>query len=62
MIAIIDYELSNINSIFNAVLKITDKVTVVKNEENLSSFDKFILPGVGSFPIAIENLKKKKIV
>tara|TARA_Y100000766_G_C18727816_1_gene517295 strand:- start:139 stop:747 length:609 start_codon:yes stop_codon:yes gene_type:complete len=61
MIAIIDYELSNINSIFNAVLKITDKVKVVKNGENLSSFDKFILPGVGSFPIAVENLKKKKL-
>ena len=59
MIAIIDYDLSNINSIFNAVNKISKNVEVVKSGENLSEFDKIILPGVGSFPVAIENLKKK---
>ena len=39
MIAIIDYNLSNINSIFNAVSKITRDVEVVK-DGNLSSFKK----------------------
>ncbi len=58
MIAIIDYNLSNINSIFNAVSKITRDVEVVKDGNNLSSFKKIILPGVGSFPIAMNNLKK----
>ena len=38
MIAIIDYNLSNINSIFNAVSKITRDVEVVKDGNNLSSF------------------------
>ena len=56
MIAIIDYDLSNINSIFNAVNKISKNVKVVKRGENLSEFDKLILRR--SFPAAVENLKK----
>lgn len=62
MIAIIDYELSNINSIFNAVNKITKNVKIVKDGDNLSSFKKIILPGVGSFPVAMNNLKKKNLL
>ena len=61
MIGIIDYGLSNINSIANAVLKLNHKYEVVDDQKKLNKFSKIILPGVGSFPKAIKNLKEKKL-
>ena len=61
MIGIIDYGLSNISSIANAVLKLNYKCEVINNQKEFGKFDKIILPGVGSFPKAIENLKKQNL-
>ena len=62
MIGIIDYGLSNINSIANAVTKLNNKCEVINNSrKKFNKFDKIILPGVGSFPKAIENLKKQNL-
>ncbi len=61
MIGIIDYGLSNLNSICNAILKLNQKIKLVDSKTNFEQFNKIILPGVGSFPKAIENLKKKKL-
>lgn len=62
MIGIIDYGLSNINSITNAVTKLNYKCEVINNSrKKFNKFDKIILPGVGSFPKAIENLKKQNL-
>ena len=61
MIGIIDYGLSNISSIANAVLKLNHKYEVVDDQKKLNKFSKIILPGVGSFPKAIKNLKEKKL-
>lgn len=59
MIGIIDYNLCNINSIYNAVEKLTNNVKILKDGSELKGVDKIILPGVGSFPAAVRNLKKK---
>jgi len=61
MIGIIDYGLSNISSITNAVLKLNYKCEVINNQKKFDKLDKIILPGVGSFPKAIENLKKQNL-
>jgi len=57
MIGIIDYGLSNLNSICNAVIHLNQKIKIIDKKLNLTQFDKLILPGVGSFPQAVENLK-----
>lgn len=59
MIGIIDYGLSNLNSICNAVIHLNQKIKIIDKKLNLTQFDKLILPGVGSFPQAVENLKKR---
>lgn len=61
MIGIIDYNLCNINSIYNAVEKLTNNVKILKDGSELKGVDKIILPGVGSFPAAVRNLKKQKL-
>ncbi len=38
----------------------TDPAVILRGEE-IKKFDLIILPGVGTFPYAIKNLKKKKI-
>lgn len=61
VVGIIDYGLSNLNSICNAVEKLNFKYELIKDNDNFDNFDKYILPGVGSFPKAVENLKKQGI-
>ena len=55
-IGIIDYGSGNLQSIINALdyLKIPNEI--VDNSKNLSLFEKVILPGVGSFEYAMNNL------
>lgn len=57
-IAIIDYRMSNLFSISNALNSLNYKPEIISRPELLKQFDAAVLPGVGSFPKAIENLKK----
>nr|AAR37699.1 imidazole glycerol phosphate synthase, glutamine amidotransferase subunit [uncultured marine bacterium 440] len=61
MIGIIDYGLSNIGSISNAVNKLNHSYQIISNSKNLNKIDKIILPGVGNFKKAIANLKKQNL-
>jgi len=61
MIGIIDYSLSNIGSISNALNKLNYSYQIISNPKNLNKIDKIILPGVGSFKKAIANLKKQDL-
>ncbi len=56
MIAIIDYNMGNLRSVTNAFLKIDEKAQVVSDPEKLKDFDRVILPGVGAYKDAMENL------
>ena len=60
-IGIIDYQAGNISSLKNSILEIGYKPVLIKNSSEIKQFSKIILPGVGSFQTAIENLKKNKI-
>ena len=58
MIAIIDYNMGNLRSVENALEKIGSKSKIVKDPQELSSYDKIILPGVGAFGDAMKHLKE----
>ena len=61
-IGIIDYQAGNISSLKNSILEIGYKPVLIKNSTEIKQFSKIILPGVGSFQTAIENLKKIKLM
>ena len=58
MIAVIDYNMGNLQSVQNAFLKIGKKIDIVKDSDKLKKYDKIILPGVGAFGDAMIHLKK----
>lgn len=60
-LAIVDYGLGNIKSISNALNEIGCKGELVNDPNRLLSYDKIILPGVGAFSSAIDNLRKSEM-
>ena len=56
-IAVIDYKMSNIFSIQNALEYIGLECIVTQNPKKIIEADGAILPGVGSFPKAMQHLK-----
>ena len=57
-IAVIDYRMSNMFSIKNALTVLGFDVEVTSDYSTIVSCDGAILPGVGSFPEAIDNIKE----
>ena len=62
MIGIIDYDAGNIRSVEKALSYLGEKTVVSRNPETLKNEDKVILPGVGSFGQAMENLHRYELV
>ena len=62
MIAIIDYDAGNIKSVEKALEKLGADVVITKDAEEILKAEKVILPGVGAFGDAMENLKKFNLV
>ena len=62
MIAIIDYDAGNIKSVEKALQYLGQETVVSRDPQVLLKADKVILPGVGSFGDAMENLKKYGLV
>lgn len=62
MISILNYGMGNIRSVQNALnfLKIESKV--IKTPDEILRSEKLILPGVGSFKKAMENIKNKRLL
>ncbi len=58
MIAMIDYDAGNIKSVEKALQKLGADVVITKDPQVILSADKVILPGVGAFGDAMNNLKK----
>ena len=56
MVAIIDYDAGNIKSVEKALLHLGEEVMITRDREKILNSDKVILPGVGSFGQAMENL------
>jgi glutamine amidotransferase len=57
MIAIIDYGMGNIHSVQKALESYGAKTTVTNQPQVLEDCDKVVLPGVGAFSDALEELK-----
>lgn len=58
MIAIIDYDAGNIKSVEKALIALGQEVVITSDKEEILKADKVILPGVGAFGDAMENLKR----
>lgn len=61
MISIIDYGMGNLRSVQKALEYIGEKAVITSNIEEILKSDGVILPGVGAFPDAMENLKEKSL-
>lgn len=62
MIALIDYDAGNIKSVEKALQLLDEEVLLTREREELLRADKVILPGVGSFGDAMENLHRYGLV
>lgn len=62
MIGIIDYDAGNIRSVEKALTYLGEESVVSRDPETLFKAEKVILPGVGSFGDAMENLHKYGLV
>jgi glutamine amidotransferase len=58
LIAIIDYGMGNLHSVSKAVERLGQEYIVTSDEQQILRADKAILPGVGAFGDAMENLRE----
>ncbi len=57
-VAIINYGLGNIRSLYNSLKRIEVEAEVISDPELINKFDKVFLPGVGSYRDAINLIEK----
>ena len=62
MIGIIDYDAGNLRSVEKALVSLGEEVIVSRDSSEILQADKVILPGVGSFGDAMNNLNKFGLV
>jgi len=62
MITVVDYKLNNLRSIENTLRRLGHDVQVTSDPEVVQKAQKLILPGVGAFRDAMENLRTYKLV
>ena len=56
-IGIVDYGMGNLRSVCNALIEIGTAGELFTAPEKVAAFDKIIIPGVGAFQEAMENLR-----
>jgi len=61
MITVVDYGMGNLASVANAVNKYTDDVCISFSPEGIENADKLILPGVGAFKNAYDEIVRRKL-
>lgn len=61
MLGIIDYNMGNLASVYNACSKFTKDLKIVKNADDLKNLDKIILPGVGAYKDAMQHLEESNL-
>ncbi len=62
MIVIVDYNVGNLMSVQNAFLRIGVEAVVSRDIEVIRQAKGIVLPGVGTFPVAMENLIKYQLI
>lgn len=61
MIAIVDYGMGNLRSVFNALAHLGYEACITDNAAEILEADKVVLPGVGSFRYAMNNIRLKRL-
>lgn len=61
MIAIIDYDAGNLKSVEKALVSLGEAYIITRDRKEIQNADKVILPGVGAFGVAMEQLKKYEL-
>ncbi|TXT64331.1 MAG: Imidazole glycerol phosphate synthase subunit HisH [Promethearchaeota archaeon] len=61
-IAIVDYEMGNLKSIYKCLQHINAPVKITDNPQTILNADGVILPGVGAFGDAMAHLKQKDLI
>src|SRR5215470_1967841 len=62
MLAIIDYQMGNLRSVQKGFEKVGHAATITSDPAVLAAADKIVLPGVGAFPDAIAELRRRGLV
>ncbi len=62
MIALIDYGAGNIKSVEKALQMLGEEVLLTGDGEKIKKADGVILPGVGAFGHAMENLRRRELI
>lgn len=62
MIVIIDYNVGNLKSVQGAFSRICLETVVTRDHALINKAQAIVLPGVGTFPVAMENLKKYDLI
>ena len=62
MITIIDYGMGNLKSVYNALKKVNFDCQISSEVTDIEMADKLILPGVGSFKDAMDNLQNLDLI
>lgn len=62
MITIVDYRMGNLSSIVNSLAHLGVGSKITSSPEEILKSERLILPGVGSFFVAMKNLEKMGIV
>jgi len=61
-IVVIDYGMGNLRSVSNALEKVGAKVRIASERKAIGNADAIVLPGVGAFSQAMDNLQRLKII
>ncbi len=61
-IGLIDYGMGNIHSVTKALESLEEEIILIKNNHQIKDCKALILPGVGSFDPAINNLSKTELI
>lgn len=62
MLVIVDYKMGNLGSIANIIKKVGYSSVITSDVEIIKKANKLILPGVGAFDKAMENLNSLKLI
>jgi len=62
MIGIVDYGMGNISSVYNSLDYLGCEATIINSPEEIEGLTHLIIPGVGSFRQAMQNLEDKKFI
>lgn len=62
MVVIIDYNVGNVKSVLNACRRIGIEAIISRDIKKIKKANGIILPGVGSFHVAMENLEKYNLI